>query len=271
VPVALAGAAVLVDVARFSGVPLVGYLNEVFVWLALQQVGIEYAAGRFSRLSTSVSALVGLGGFAVTALLVVAGPYPASMVGLPGQAVSNMSPATLCLLTLGIGQLGLLFACRRAIVAFGRRPRVAALQRLVGPRCMTVYLWHMSAMIIVAGVTVVGFGYATPAAGSLGWLIATPLWIGALALVLRGLLVAFGRFETIRADVVHGPSAPRLAAGLVLLAAGLLDIAARGFVIPSGHGLLPAICLGPLPAIVAVLGSLAITRSYAQQRSGSVV
>jgi hypothetical protein len=274
VPAALAAAAVVVDVARFSGVPFVGYLNEVFVWLALQQLGIEYAAGRFSRLSTSAAALIGLTGFGVTALLVVAGPYPASMVGLPGQAVSNMSPATLCLLTLGIGQLGLLFACRRRIVAFGRRPRVAALQRLVGPRCMTVYLWHISAMIIVTGVSVLGFGYVTPAAGTIGWLLVTPLWVGALALVLRGLLVAFGRFETVRANIVHGPSAGGLVAALVLLATGLLDIAARGFVLPTGQGPLAAVFFGPLPAVAAILASLAITRnarSHAEQRRGSVV
>jgi hypothetical protein len=274
VPVALAAAAIAVDIARFSGVPLVGYLNEVFIWLALQQLGIEYAAGRFSRLSTSASALIGLAGFGVTALLVVVGPYPASMVGLPGQAVSNMSPATLCLFTLGIGQLGLLLAFRRQIVAFGRRPKIAALQRLVGPRCMTVYLWHMSAMIIVAGVAVVGFGYVTPMAGTIGWLVATPLWIGALALVLRGLLVAFGRFETIRVNITHGPNAARLVAALVLLSAGLLDLAARGFVVPTGQGLFAAAFLGPLPAIAAILGSLAITRSarsHAEQRSRSVV
>lgn len=268
VPVTLAAVAILIDVARFSGVPLIGYLNEAFIWLALQQLGIEYAAGRFSRLSTSAAALIGVAGFATTALLVVAGPYPASMVGLPGQAVSNMSPATLCLFTLGIGQLGLLYAARRQVVAFSRRPRIAALQNLIGPRCMTVYLWHMSAMIIVAGVTVLGFGYATPAAGTLGWLVATPLWIGALALVLRGLLVAFGRFETIRANIVHGPSTPRVVAAAVLLFAGLLDIAARGFIIPAGP---EALISGPLPAIAAILVSLALTRSHAKQRSGSVV
>jgi hypothetical protein len=274
VPVVLVAAAALVDAARFSGVPVIGYLNEAFVWLAVQQLGIEYAAGRFARLSTSAAALIGLAGFGATALLVVAGPYPASMVGLPGQAVSNMSPATLCLVTLGVGQLGLLLAVRRHIVALGRGRRIAALQDLVGPRCMTVYLWHMSAMIVVAGAAVLGLGYATPAAGTVGWLVATPLWVGALALVLRGLLVVFARFETIRANIRRGPSLPRLVAALVLLAAGLLDIAARGFVVPTGQGPLAALFLGPIPAIAAILGSLALTRaarSDAQQRSGRLV
>ncbi|HEX3786135.1 MAG TPA: acyltransferase [Pseudonocardiaceae bacterium] len=271
VPVALTVAAILVDLCRFNGLPLVGYANEVFIWLAVQQLGIEYATGRFARLSTSVAALVGLAGFGATALLVAVGPYPASMVGLPGQAVSNMSPATLCLLTLGIGQLGLLLALRRPILALARLPRIVALQRLVGPRCMTVYLWHMSAMIIVAGITVLGLGYVTPAAGSLAWLIATPLWIAGLALVLRGLLVTFGRFETIRASTSRGPTLPRLVSAVLLLAAGLLDIAARGFVLPTDRGPLGFLLLGPLPAIAAIVFSFALARPQAGKRARNIL
>jgi len=267
VPVALALVAVLVDFGRFSGVPLLGYANEMFIWLALQQLGIEYAAGRFARLSTSAAAMIGCAGFGVTALLIVFGPYPASMVGLPGQAVSNMSPATLCLLTLGIGQLGLLLALRRHVLALAQRPRIAALQRLVGPRCMTVYLWHMSAMIIVAGLTVLGLGYVTPQAGTLGWLVATPLWIAALALLLRGLLGVFGRFETVRTSTPHGPSLPRLVGAVLLLAAGLLGIAARGFMLLTGHGLLGSLLLGPLPAIAAIVLSLTVVHPPAMRQA----
>jgi hypothetical protein len=153
IPVVPAIAATAIDVIRFSGVPHVGHLNEAFVWLALQQLGIEYAAGRFTRLSTSDALVIGFGGFAATALLVVAGPCPASMVGLPGQAVSNMSPATLCLLTLGVGQFGLLLAARRHIVAFSRGPKIAALRR------------------------VIGLGYTTPTAGTSGWLLLASLAI----------------------------------------------------------------------------------------------
>jgi hypothetical protein len=57
-------------------------------------------------------------------------------------------------------------------------------------------------------------------------------------------------------------------AAAVLLFAGLLDIAARGFIIPAGP---EALISGPIPAIVAILVSLALTRSHAKQRSGSVV
>jgi hypothetical protein len=249
VPVALGVAAVGVDALRFHGVPLIGYVNEMLVWLAVSQLGLAYADGRFARLSRAGAAALGCAGFAATALLVLFGHYPASMVGLPGQ-VSNMSPATLCLLCLGVGQIGVLLALRESILRWAARPGPAKLLAAVGSRCMTVYLWHMPAMVTVAGIAVLGFGYATPAPGSPLWLAVTPLWIGALALVLRLLVGVFGRFEDIRpADGM--PSGRRLAVAVVLLCVGFVGIAAFGF----------ANTLLALPWVAAVLGGLALARS----------
>jgi peptidoglycan/LPS O-acetylase OafA/YrhL len=236
-------AAVGVDALRFHGVPLVGYVNEVLVWLAVSQLGFAYADGRLARLSRSAAAALGCAGFAATVLLVLFGHYPDSMVGLPGQ-VSNMAPATVCLLCLGVGQIGVLLALRESIVRWWGRSR---LLRAVGSRCMTVYLWHMPAMVIVAGIAVLGFGYATPAPGSPLWLAVTPLWIGALALVLSLLVRAFGRFESIRpAD--GAPSVRRLVAALVLLCVGFTGVAAFGF----------ASTALALPWVAAVLAGLAL-------------
>jgi hypothetical protein len=223
VSVLLGVAAFGVDMLRFHGLPFAGYVNEILVWLAVQQLGIAYAAGRYP---TRRAVPLGIAGIAATALLVLFGPYPVSMVGIPGQSASNMAPATVCLLTLGVGQLGLLLAVRERLV------RLAANSRLVtaiGARCMTVYLWHMSAMVVVAGIAVVGFGYTTPAPGSPAWLVVTPLWIVALALVLGLLVRVFGRFE---ATVGGGEAAgrPVLAVGAVCV--GLLGIAAFGFADP---------------------------------------
>jgi peptidoglycan/LPS O-acetylase OafA/YrhL len=176
-----------VDALRFHGLPLVGYLNEVLVWLAIQQLGISYAAGRLDRRG---AAALGIAGFGATILLVLFGPYPVSMVGLPGQAVSNMAPATCCLLTLGVGQVGLLLVLRERLVRWGRFLSV------LGRHSMTLYLWHMPAMVLVAGIAVFGFGYATPMPGTAGWLAVTPLWIVALAVVLVGLGLTWPRAVT---------------------------------------------------------------------------
>jgi fucose 4-O-acetylase-like acetyltransferase len=249
VPVVLGIGALGVDVVRFHGVPPAGFANELLVWLAVQQLGLAYAEGRLDRLSRGGAVLLGCAGFAGTALLVLFGPYPASMVGLPGQVVSNMAPATLCLLTLGVGQIGFLLALRGRLVAFVARPMPAKVLRAVAPRCMTVYLWHMSAMVIVAGVAVLGFGYATPAPDTLTWLAVTPLWLGALALVLRPLVGGFGRVEALRLTSGPVPSGPRLAAAVVLLCAGLTGIAVFGFAEPTRT----------LPWVVAILVGLGLT------------
>lgn len=250
VPVVLAVAAAGVDVLRFDGVPFVGYLNEVLVWLAVQQLGMEYAAG---RLTTRAGLPLAVAGFGGTALLVAFAGYPASMVGLPGQAVSNMSPATICLLTLGCGQIGVLLAVRERLVGWVRRPAIARAVGAVAHRCMTIYLWHMSALVLVAGVTVLGLGYATPAPGSLAWLTAFPLWVGASALTLWLLVAGFGRFEVVphQADT---PSIPRLATSVALLVVGLTGIAAQGFAPATGFP-----HLGPLPWTAVILLGLALT------------
>jgi fucose 4-O-acetylase-like acetyltransferase len=242
VPVVLGLGALGVDVLRFDGVPLVGYLNELLVWLAIQQLGIGYAAGQFDRLSRRGAAALGIAGFGGTALLVLCGPYPVSMVGVPGQAVSNMAPATCCLLTLGVGQIGVLLALRERLFGSGR------LLRLIGRNCMTVYLWHMPAMVLVAGIAVLGFGYATPAPGSPGWLAVTPLWIAVLAVALVLLVRMFGRFEQPR-SAGRAPSAARLGVAVVLASAGLVGVAAYGFAVP----------LRVLPWVLAVVVGLGLT------------
>jgi hypothetical protein len=139
-----------------------------------------------------------------------------------------MAPATTCLLTLGIGQIGVLLALREPILRWAVRPGQARLLTAVGRRCMTVYLWHMPALVVVAGVAVLGFGYATPPPGSPMWLVVTPLWIAALTATLSVLVRIFGRFETV-APVSGAPSARRLAVAVPLLCAGCAGIAVFGF------------------------------------------
>lgn len=217
VPVVLGVAALGVDALRWHGVPLVGYLNEILVWAAMSQLGIAYADGTLSR--RNALPLAGFG-FGATILLVLFGHYPASMVGLPGQ-VSNMAPATVCLLCLGVGQIGVLLALREKIVRWTP-------PAWLGARCMTFYLWHMTALLIVTGVAVLGFGYATPAPDSVQWLALTPLWIIANGLVLALLVRLFGRFEAIRMRA-QVPSAWRLTASVVLLCAGFTGICRFGF------------------------------------------
>lgn len=254
VPLALTAAAVLVDIARFDDLGLIGYANAVFVWLAVHQLGFQYTEGRLGSLSRRAALRMSAAGFGITALMVAFGPYPASMVGMPGAPVSNMSPPTVLLVFLAVGQIGLLLAAKPTLDTFAARPPVSAALDWIGARFMSVYLWHMPALVAVAGVTVFGFGYATPTPGTLLWLAVLPVWIAAAALVLTGLLRLFGQFETQgRLTGAVTARTPQLVVAGVLASGGLLGLAAHGFTTPVGAGILS----GPIPWVaLAVLGFL---------------
>ncbi|GAA4856543.1 acyltransferase family protein [Pseudonocardia benzenivorans] len=261
VPLVVGAAAI--DALRFAGVPLVGYLNAVLVWVAVHQVGVAYADGRFATPGRRGAALVGFTCLAATAALVGFGPYPASMIGMPGAPVSNMSPPTLCLVTLAIAQLGLLLALRPALVRFASSRPVAAGLAVLAPRTMTVFLWHMSALVVGVGVLTLGFGSHTPDPFGPVWLAGAPLWVAGLLVVLVVLVRAFGSLETRSAAAARrGASPAAVYAGLVLAAAGMLGLAARGFAPHVDAGLLAVVAEPAAWSALVAVGYLLATRPF---------
>ncbi|WP_409183013.1 acyltransferase family protein [Amycolatopsis sp. VS8301801F10] len=250
VPAVLAGLGVLVDVARFSDLGLIGYANAVIVWVAVHQLGFHYVEGRLGSLGRRAALAVSAAGFGVTALLVAFGPYPASMIGMPGAPVSNMSPPTVLLLFLALGQIGFLLAFRDKLVSL---PRVTAALSWLSPRFMSVYLWHMPALVVVSGVTVLGLGYSTPAPGSSMWFLMAPAWLAVCGAVLLGLLRLFERFETQPDGLVVTARTPQLVLAGLLASGGLLGLAAHGFAPLSDH-----LLTGPLPWVALVAAGYAL-------------
>ncbi|MEV0231687.1 acyltransferase [Nonomuraea sp. NPDC050786] len=241
VPASLAAGAVLTDVVRFStGSDAVGYLNIVFVWMAIHQLGLFYAEGRLRH-----SWALALSGFGAAALLVAYGPYPGSMIGLPGAEVSNMAPPTLAMLAVGIGQVGLAALLRPWLVRLPTR----RLLDWAGPRIMTVYLWHMPALFAVTGVVVVLLGIDTPRPGSAFWLAGWPVWFGLLCLVMWPLLKGFARFEAPPALPYGRAGWGGTLAAVALVGGGVLTLTVGGFA-PGG---------GPFLAVLALLGGLLMT------------
>ena len=93
----LAAIAVLVDIARFGlgGPTALGLINFVVVWCFAAQLGVWYVERRPQPRS---AALVAFAGLLVNALVVKLAHYPLSMVGMPGEKVSNMAPPTVPLM-----------------------------------------------------------------------------------------------------------------------------------------------------------------------------
>jgi hypothetical protein len=246
VPAALAAGAVAVDLLRFtSGLEVAGLPNIVLIWLAVHQLGFLYADGRLGR-----PWILALAGYGLAAALVTFGPYPLSMIGMPGAAVSNMAPPTLALLSVGVGQIGLALALRRWIVSFAEWPGVSRALGWAGGRMMTLYLWHMSALFVIVSMVAVGLGVSTPEPGTSAWVSGWPHWLLMLTLAMWPLLRGLARFETPPSGRPYTGGMARIVVATVLVGLGLLTLTAIGFV----PGTAPLLGAGAIVAGLALTG-----------------
>ncbi|MFB6826640.1 acyltransferase [Streptomyces virginiae] len=223
---ALAGAAALVDVLRFAlGVPYVEFLNFAFVWLAVHQLGFLRADGRIRR-----PALLAAAGLACAALLVAYGPYPLSMVGMPGEKVSNMAPPTLALLCHGLWLVGAVQLAARPATAWLRRPRVWRGVVAANGLAMTAFLWHLTAMLgVYAAQLALGLDLPVPATAA--WWAQVPVRMLAAAALTGVLVVLFRRFETPRPSApapARRTGGPVAALGITLCLLGILGLSMTG-------------------------------------------
>ena len=179
-----------------QGLAAVAMGNYVFVFLFAQQLGFLYGDGwlvaRSKRFLLGASAAA----FGTLVLLTDLGPYPVSMVGVPGATVSNMSPPTLCILVLTIGQVGLLMVLRTPMNRWLQRKRLWTATVLVNARIMTVFLWHLTALLLVGSAAIL-LGVPLYEGGTAGWWAGRPVWILCSAVVLVALVAAFGWAEKV--------------------------------------------------------------------------
>jgi hypothetical protein len=121
----------------------VGYVNFV-VWLIPAMFGVAY---RRRLLSGRAALGTAFALFAVDVALVWWGPYDLSLVGLTGQRLPNMSPPSLLLAGHAIVLSALAIAAAPAIARWARRPRVWWWTAVGNSGAMTLYLWHMPALL----------------------------------------------------------------------------------------------------------------------------
>ncbi|MFC8227992.1 acyltransferase [Streptomyces sp. NPDC057287] len=187
-----------VDLFRLGldGPAALGWMNVVAGWLVPYCLGAAWARGGLSDRRTGWVLL--LGGAGATAGLVLFAGYPASMVGVPGGALSNLDPPSLAAVTFGLAQCGaallLLGPLRRALA----RPAAWAAVALLNLSAMTVFLWHQTAMIVVTSAVLFLSG-PVPGLHTVpdgpGWVLARLAWLPVFALVLLVCRSAFGAYE----------------------------------------------------------------------------
>lgn len=224
----LAGAALAVDVLRFAaGVPYVEFLNFAFVWLAVHQLGFLRADGRIRR-----PALLAGAGLVTAGALVAFGPYPLSMVGMPGEKVSNMAPPTLALLCHGLWLVGAVELLRAPAARLLERPRVWRAVVAANGVAMTAFLWHLTAMFGVYGA-LLALDAELPEPGSAAWWAQVPLRLALAAALTAGLVAAFRAFERPASTAPGSPGAagagPLAALGATLCLLGVLGLSMVGF------------------------------------------
>ena len=264
VPVVLAVGAIAIDALRFGfGTESFGYANLLFVWLFAQQLGFFYADGSLIRVRPTVLITTAALAFAMLIALTTFGPYPVSMVGLPGDKVSNMNPPTLCLLVLTIMQVALVLLARPALTRWLRRERswtrIVALNGVI----MTVFLWHLSAMLVV--LTVLNhFNIAQPMAGTAMWWLTRPVWFAALIGALLPLVATFGKLErpTPNNAGTATPKRALTALGVFGVVVGIGGIAATDLVQLStpGRAHVVILTMSTLQSIVLALLGAALLR-----------
>ena len=200
VPAVLALAAAGVDAGLLgAGLASLGYANYLLVWGTMHQWGFAWQDGTLTRRGPGrwrwrPWALAAAGGAALGGLLAW-GPFDVNMVGTTGGRVNNTIPPSVALLAFAAAQAGLLLAAEPAALRLLARGRLWQAVSWLNDRVLTVYLWHMVPVVVVAVALYPTGVLGQPPVGSAGWWALRLAWIAALAVVLAPAAVFLARFE----------------------------------------------------------------------------
>ncbi|TMR01641.1 acyltransferase [Actinomadura soli] len=206
----LVAATALIDLGRFAlDTPAwTGWATVLTGWLVPFYLGIGWADGALRSRRAGLVLLAG--GAAATAGLVLVAGYPASMVGVPGAAVSNLSPPTLAAVSFGLAQTGLALLLHGPLTRWTRRARARAAISAARRASMTIFLWHQTALLTVTVGALLAFG-SLPGLHTVPdqpeWVAERLAWLAVFAALLTALAAVVHRFEHPRAapgcDIRH--------------------------------------------------------------------
>ncbi|MFG2056074.1 acyltransferase [Micromonospora sp. NPDC048930] len=267
VPAVLVGLVALGDLGRLLGPAGLATGNYLFGWLAVHQLGFAWYDTRspdlprrrrlpLSRRAGAVLLVVGL---VALVLLTVVGPYPVVMLNVPGTRLDNAAPPSLALLAAATAQLGLILLLRGPAGRWLRRRGPWQAVIAVNSVVLTVFLWHLTAAVLLVGLLDALGALPTPRVGSAAWWAWRIPWVLALAVVLAALVAVFGPIEA-RSRRHPTGAAPTRPWRTTLAVAGYAGIVA-GLLLNSLTRKAAAEPLGlPAPALVAYLAGAGVLR-----------
>jgi hypothetical protein len=166
----------------------------VLVWLFAHQLGFLYADGTLAGWPRRAHAAMAAGGLAALVALTASGAWPPSMVGLPGDRVSNMNPPSLCIVALTVWLVGAAMLVRPTVTRWLQRPRPWTTVVTAGSALMTLFLWHLTALVL-AVLLLHPLALTEPTPGTPIWWALRPLWLLVPAAMLVPVVALFARFE----------------------------------------------------------------------------
>jgi hypothetical protein len=209
--------------------------------------------------------MMAAGGLAAVVVLTAWGPYSQSMVGTLSDKASNNSPPSVCLIALTFWLVGLSMLLRDRVSSWLQKPRPWAAVVAANSVIMTVFLWHLTAMLVTV-LALYPLGFPQPEGGSGLWWATRPLWLAALVGALAVLVRVLARFEK-QAGAKPAPSIrpARSVVAVALIVAALGGFAQYGFDITSRSDFVLA---QPLvnTAVLACGAALLFARSNREER-----
>jgi hypothetical protein len=223
--------ALLLDRLQGTALAPLGYLNYVVVFGFSQELGFLYADGVLVRARRRWWALATAAALGALVLLTGPGPYPVSMLGLPGQRVSNMLPPSVCVIAVGVVQLGLVMLARPTLLRWLQRPGPWRATVVANTVVMTLFLWHLTGLVLVA-VGAYLLELPLPPIGSARWWVEKPVWLLAATAVTAGLVLLLSPVERAAAGRVRTTPGRWGGTAALLAVAGLTVVACSGFADP---------------------------------------
>jgi hypothetical protein len=177
--------------------------------------------------------------------------------------VNNTYPTRVTLLLLGMFQAGVVLLVEPLGHRLVAGARAWAVVVVVNARIMTLYLWHVTAMVAVIGVSLLAGGWGLgvePLTAT--WWLTRPAWYVALGIVTTGLVALLGRFESSDVDPRPAPAWWRPLVAVVGVCAGLGALAVLGIAGADGlHGWLLVV-----PLVSLALGGVVRLPRFLRRR-----
>ncbi|MEP2736113.1 MAG: acyltransferase [Erythrobacter sp.] len=212
------------------------FANFLFVWVGIHHLGYAWLDGAFKStghrlfwLAISLIALIFATAFT--------GVYPIAMIGVPGAEMTNSMPPTIALLFLGMTQTGLVLA----LEPWGRKwldnINVWTATVLMNGMIMTVYLWHLTAFVLVMVAAWMAGGIGLDMfPGTSAWWWTRPIWFALYVITLLPMIAIFAKHERSFGPIRGGRTVPkaRVVFGVLAICIGLAMTAAISIASPEG-------------------------------------